>query len=90
MHAALAELDACDAATVLTVLSSKLDAIQASMEELAEGMKVLLGRSAPQSSCAFCTVRKTVMPTSRRGARGILTPSRGRFRHQNCNSACSV
>ncbi|VDL78221.1 unnamed protein product, partial [Nippostrongylus brasiliensis] len=58
MHAALAELDACDAATVLTVLSPKLDAIQASMEELAKGMKVLLERSAPQSSCAFCTVEE--------------------------------
>ncbi|VDP57835.1 unnamed protein product [Heligmosomoides polygyrus] len=57
-----ADIDACDAATILHYLGPKLDAMQDAvdktqtmMEALSAGMKIQLGRSAPRSSCAFCT-----------------------------------
>ncbi|VDP22794.1 unnamed protein product, partial [Heligmosomoides polygyrus] len=57
-----ADIDACDATTILHYVGPKLDAMQDAidkmqtmMEPLSAGMKIQLERSAPRSSRAFCT-----------------------------------
>ncbi|XGW29823.1 hypothetical protein V3C99_009122 [Haemonchus contortus] len=49
MQAAIDELDRCDAATILHNLMPMMKAMDAKLDQLLE-------RTAPKSSCVFCTV----------------------------------
>ena len=84
MQAAIDELDRCDVSTLLhhllpemqaakqdrLALQQQMQALEQKMQTILEQQAVLLERSAPKSSCIFCTPRlpKTVTATTQRDA----------------------
>ncbi|VDL68139.1 unnamed protein product, partial [Nippostrongylus brasiliensis] len=51
IQTALEELDRCDVATILHAITPKLEALDAKLN-------IILGRTAPKSSCVLCTVEE--------------------------------